>query len=92
VAKWFIRRYRYRYTRLGDHSGAHIPNGTLKPGSGSERSSIARVLGYIWVPLWFTVTAPLLLDPAKRAGFNKERMFPAPLHPLLSNFLFDGSV
>ncbi|KAF9067473.1 membrane bound O-acyl transferase family-domain-containing protein [Rhodocollybia butyracea] len=77
VFKYLVRRY----TRSGAHSAT----------SKSEPSSTARVLGYIWVLWWFTVTGPLLLDPGVHAGFSQERMFPfSPVSYVLA-FLYPSS-
>jgi len=44
----------------------------LKPGGfdGSWGGAVVRVVGYCWVTLWFTLTAPIWLDELSAVGFD----------------------
>ncbi|KAE9395793.1 hypothetical protein BT96DRAFT_861658 [Gymnopus androsaceus JB14] len=46
------------------------------------------IVGYFWVVFWFTVTGPFLIDPAIRAGFNRDRIFPYSPVQLVAQILY----
>lgn len=38
-----------------------------------RRRGLGRVVGYLWVLAWFTVTHPIWLDPQIEVGFVSQR-------------------
>ncbi|KAJ3715557.1 membrane bound O-acyl transferase family-domain-containing protein [Lentinula guzmanii] len=42
----------------------------------SLRTGFIKAIGYAWVAFWLSATAPLLIDPAMRAGFDREPIIP----------------
>lgn len=50
-------------------------------------ASAARTLGYLWVMIWLLVSAPLLIDPARKFGFLNEEMVPdSPIRSVIAFF------
>ncbi|KAE9398121.1 hypothetical protein BT96DRAFT_920997 [Gymnopus androsaceus JB14] len=52
------------------------------------RVKTGSTVGYFWVVFWFTVTGPFLIDPAIRAGFNKDRILPYSLVHLVAHIFY----
>lgn len=47
----------------------------------------ARTLGYLWVMVWLLVSAPLVIDPARKFGFLDEEMIPdSPIRSAIAFF------